>query len=111
MQAKIVIFCILFPGLASTRGVSGSLESLGSMGADSVITGTENANGEGGPPAEKPSYLPQPRSPLQSSSSLELSPRMEQVISYSEALVIQKFSDCYYITVLCCLRQVGYWLD
>lgn len=69
--------CIL-ADLATSRAASGSMESLGSMGADSVITGVETANGE----VRKPSRAstPQPRSPLQSSSSLELSPRMEQVI-------------------------------
>lgn len=63
-----------------SRGTSGSLESLASMGADSVMTGVEAGSGDG-ISTRKPSIgSPQPRSPLQSSSSLELSPRMEQVI-------------------------------
>ncbi|XP_042215354.1 uncharacterized protein LOC121861551 isoform X1 [Homarus americanus] len=65
--------------LAMSRGTSGSLESLASMGADSVMTGVEAGSGDG-TSVRKPSIgTPQPRSPLQSSSSLELSPRMEQV--------------------------------
>ncbi|XP_071527220.1 uncharacterized protein [Panulirus ornatus] len=65
--------------LGLSRGTSGSLESLASMGADSVMTGVEAGGGDG-ISTRKPSIgSPQPRSPLQSSSSLELSPRMEQV--------------------------------
>lgn len=65
--------------LALSRGASGSLESLASMGADSVMTGVEAGTSDGIPPRKPSIGTPQSRSPLQSSSSLELSPRMEQV--------------------------------
>nr|XP_045591996.1 uncharacterized protein LOC123753983 isoform X1 [Procambarus clarkii]XP_045591997.1 uncharacterized protein LOC123753983 isoform X1 [Procambarus clarkii] len=66
-------------GLSMSRGASGSLESLASMGTDSVMTGVEAGNSDGILPRKPSVGTPQSRSPLQSSSSLELSPRMEQV--------------------------------
>lgn len=65
--------------LGLSRGASGSLESLTSLGADSVMTGLEGINGETHIPRQPLVNSSQPRSPLQSSSSLELSPGMEQV--------------------------------
>ncbi|XP_037782496.1 uncharacterized protein LOC119578901 isoform X1 [Penaeus monodon] len=65
--------------LISSRGANGSLESLVSMGADSVMTGVDAINGGDATQRKTSVGTPQPRSPLQSSSSLELSPRMEQV--------------------------------
>lgn len=66
--------------LGLSRGASGSLESLTSLGADSVMTGLEGINTSEPQNFRQPSVnSPEPRSPLQSSSSLELSPGMEQV--------------------------------
>lgn len=56
------------------------MESLVSMGADSVMTGVDAVNGGDTTQRKTSVGTPQPRSPLQSTSSLELSPRMEQVI-------------------------------
>ncbi|XP_064113113.1 uncharacterized protein LOC135219888 isoform X2 [Macrobrachium nipponense] len=65
--------------LAKSRVVSGSMESLVSMGTDSVLTGVEPGS-VGDALLRKTSVeSPVPRSPLQSSSSLEMSPCMEQV--------------------------------
>lgn len=71
--------CLHCSDLGLSRGASGSLESLTSLGADSVMTGLEGINGETQNPRQSSVSSSQPRSPLQSSSSLELSPGMEQV--------------------------------
>ncbi|KAK7077573.1 hypothetical protein SK128_012480 [Halocaridina rubra] len=65
--------------LTTSRGISGSLESLVSMGTDSVLTGVEP--GVNGVVSSRKISVESPtvRSPLQSSSSLEMSPCMEQV--------------------------------
>ena len=102
-------------GLNNSRGMSGSLESLTSMGADSVMScGAEASNMINGftgmnglvhvAPRRKISTTtshtsPQPRSPLESTSSLELSPRMEQVCLniVIEIRILGEFHDFFLI--------------
>ena len=77
--SRLALFYLL-SDLGLSRGASGSLESLTSLGADSVMTGLEGIGASETQNLRQPLISsPEPRSPLQSSSSLELSPGMEQV--------------------------------
>lgn len=79
------------------------MESLVSMGADSVMTGVDAVNGGDTTQRKTSVGTPQPRSPLQSTSSLELSPRMEQVIKGSKVDKVHIFLIFFQ---QCCLSMV-----
>ena len=81
---------IYISDLVFSQAASGSLESLTSVGADSIMTGLEGVTAEPQNLRQPLVNSPQPRSPLQSSSSLELSPGMEQVSLFSSI----HYKDC-----------------